>query len=155
MFTPPYWNHSNIKFPDKEIDLVRSEYKSKVPFVVDNYTSFYEEGPKPEVIWLNNYSAIIADIMSNIGLETTTRYSYHLWGQLYLKGNNHLPHHHFHPVPNSSDNSSISFVHFIKPTDETTFRFLNLKGDEVIPPKQKEGDIIAVSYTHLTLPTKA
>ena len=142
MFTPPYYNHSNIKFPDEEISSVMSDYKTKVPFVKDNYTSFFPYGPNPELIWQKNYSAIIADIMSNIGLQTTTRYSYHLWGQLYLKGNNHFPHHHFHPVPNSSDNSAISFVHFIKPVDETLFRFLNLKGDEVIPENQKEGDII-------------
>ena len=141
MFTPPYWNHNNIKFSDEEINSVISEYKSKVPLVRGNYSSFHSNHPRPESIWQEKYHAILADIMTNIGLKDTTQYSYHLWGQLYLHENRHLPHHHY-TVPNRGNEPIISFVHFIKAVDETTFRFLNLKGDEVIPKNQKEGDII-------------
>ena len=156
MFTPPYWNHSNIKFSNEEINYMISEYKSKVPFVEENYTSFVPEHPNPEVIWLKKYSAIISDIMSNMGLETTTRYSYNLWGQLYLQGHKHKPHHHFNTDKNSS-NSVISFVHFIKPADKPLFQFLNLKGDQVTPKNQKKGDIILFPswLLHTVLPNKS
>tara|TARA_S200000501_G_scaffold13168_1_gene11652 strand:+ start:540 stop:1115 length:576 start_codon:yes stop_codon:yes gene_type:complete len=157
IFTPPYWTHSNIKFSDEEIEFVLSEYKSKVPFENDNYTSFPPHHPKPELIWKEKYHKIISDIMSNLGLQTTTKYNYHLWGQLYLNGNSHFAHHHFHPIPNSCHNAAISFVHFIKPADETLFRFVNLKGDEIIPKEQKEGDLILFPswLWHAAFPNKS
>lgn len=139
MFKPPFWNHQNTRFPKKEIEQVISEYKNNIPLKSGNYSSFYPNHPHPESIWSKNYLNIIKDIMLNIGLETVTKYSYCLWGQLYVKGCNHLPHHHFR---NDDDRYDISFVHFIQTVDEPLFQFLNLKEDKYIPINQKDGDII-------------
>ena len=32
-FKPPYWYHDNIKFPDEEIKILKSEMSNKIEFL--------------------------------------------------------------------------------------------------------------------------
>ena len=32
-FKPPYWYHDNIKFPDEEIEILKSEMSNKIEFL--------------------------------------------------------------------------------------------------------------------------
>ena len=136
MFNPPHWNHQNIKFPKKEIDIVISKLK-KIPIKDNqfkNHSSFFPNSIKPEAIWSNNYNKILEDALSNVGIYQHVRYDYSYWAQLYLDGGSHGIHNH-------TPNFEISFAHFIKAPNESLFRFTNTIGDYYVP-KQKEGDII-------------
>ena len=135
MFIPPHWHHKNIKFPKKEIDIVSSKLK-QIPIPLKNncFTTFYQDTLRPESIWYENYSEILEDILSSIGIHQNGKYDYYYWSQLYVDGSSHGVHNH---VPNSD----ISFVHFIQVPEEPLFRFTNTVGDYYIP-HQFEGDIL-------------
>tara|TARA_Y100000114_G_C11712540_1_gene304255 strand:- start:532 stop:1074 length:543 start_codon:yes stop_codon:yes gene_type:complete len=136
MFTPPHWNHKNIKFPKEEIDLVISKLKI-IPvrgLLSKNHSSWFPNSIKPESIWNKKYSKILEDILSNMGIEQHGTYNYTFWAQLYLDGGTHKVHNH---IPDFE----ISFVHFLKVPDKPLFRFTNTVGDFYYP-KQKTGDIV-------------
>tara|TARA_B100000123_G_C25556884_1_gene352142 strand:+ start:99 stop:620 length:522 start_codon:yes stop_codon:yes gene_type:complete len=137
MFTPPHWNYKNIKFPREEIDIVISKLK-EIPVQSsesNNHSSWFPNSTRPESIWNKNYSKILEDVLSNMGIYQHATYNYTFWAQLYLDDCSHCIHHHFH------QNVDLSFVHFIKAPDKPLFRFTNTVGDFYYP-EQKTGDII-------------
>jgi len=132
MFHPPHWHHKNIKFPKEEIDIVISKLKQVPTLPKTNcFTSFHLNNIHPESIWYENYSKILENILSDIGIGN---YKYYYWSQLYIDGSSHGVHNHF-------PGDDLSFVHFIQVPNEPLFRFTNTIGDYYIP-HQFEGDII-------------
>ena len=134
MFTPPHWNHENIKLPMEEVDTVISKFKESIPLRHNNYSSFYKGSTHPESIWSPTYKQIVDDLLSNVGVYQTSKFYSYFWAQLYLDNSLHTVHNHFY-------GAHLSFVHFIKVTDKPLFRFTNRQGDFYIP-KQNEGDFI-------------
>ena len=132
MYKPPYSFYKNIKFPESEIQRVIKKLNgmSNLDTRRDECTTsfFLKEQERPENIWRHRYLEIQEQLLRQIGIYTTCKYEFYYWSQLYNKGDNHCPHHHF------GDGTIISWVHFVR-SPFKAFRFT------------------AVSYTHLTLPT--
>ena len=140
MFKPFYRHHGNVKFPTTEVEQVIKEMisqKDKLFKIDQAISSFhFSEDIRPDKIWQPRYSAIIDEITKSLSIECTSKYSWEYWSQLYFPNNKHLAHHHWNGT------ATISFVHFIEPNDENSFRFLDNYGNEFVLPEQSEGDII-------------
>ena len=138
MFAPPYWNHTNIKFPEEEMDIVISQLKKLPSKKHKNFTSLHYADAHPEKIWEEEYKLILADLLTEVGIHEVSRYSYNYWSQYYIQNSSHNIHNHYCPYPKND----LTFIHFLKVTDTSLFRFVNLKGEHFTPPKQNEGDFI-------------
>ena len=140
MYKPIYWYHGNVKFPDTEVEQVINELErlgSELIKREDAISSYHLKiFSRPDKIWRARYGEIVEEITKSIGIESTTRYIYEYWAQLYFKKNKHHAHHHWRGP------STISFVHFIRPTDENCFKFIDNDGYDHPLPEQREGDIV-------------
>lgn len=143
MYKPSYWVHGNIKFPEQEITQVVSELKRLgSELTVRGYPAssyHFKLFSRPDKIWAERYTKILEDLTKNIGLYSTTQYAFEYWAQLYTNGIQHKRHHH-HDV--DGGHPQISFVHFIKPDKEKSFKFITNDKEDWTPPEQNEGDLI-------------
>ena len=152
MYKPPYSFYKNIKFPESEIQHVIKKLNgmSNLDTRRDECTTsfFLKEQERPEKIWRHRYSQIQEQLLRQIGIYTTCRCEFYYWSQLYNKGDNHCPHHHF------GDGTIISWVHFVR-SPFKAFRFTDKDLNYFIPPEQEEGDIICFpSYLcHQAMPS--
>ena len=139
MYKPPYSFYKNIKFPESEIQHVIKKLNgmSNLDTRRDECTTsfFLKEQERPEKIWRHRYSQIQEQLLRQIGIYTTCRCEFYYWSQLYNKGDNHCPHHHF------GDGTIISWVHFVR-SPFKAFRFTDKDLNYFIPPEQEEGDMI-------------
>ena len=143
MYQPTYWVHGNIKFPEQEVNQVVSELKRLgSELLVRGYpaSSFhFKLFSRPDKIWAERYTEIVSDITKAINLHSSTKYFFEYWSQLYTNNIQHIRHHHFDA---NDGNPQISFVHFIKPDKEKSFRFVTNEQEDWTPPEQNEGDLI-------------
>lgn len=155
MYKPTYWYHGNNKFPETEVEQVIKELERLGEELIkreDAISSYYlKVQSRPDKIWQPKYQQIVDQIATSIGIESTCKYTWEYWAQLYFPKNRHPAHHH------SNGTSTISFVHFIKPTDENSFVFLDNDGNDHPLPEQREGDIVCFpSYIwHRVKPLKS
>lgn len=168
MFKPLYWYHGNVKFPDTEVEKIISELirsGDHLRFLMENrraklgdkrdesaISSYYLDiKDRPDKVWQPRYNEIVEEITKSIGIQSSTRYEWDYWTQLYFANDFHGSHTH------SNGKDSISFVHFIKPTKENNFVFLDNDGNEHVLPEQNEGDIVCFpSYIwHKVKPLKS
>jgi len=145
MFKPDYFYYGNIKHPEKEVDQVISELKRSCEELLRRdepiISSYYlKEHQRPDKIWNKIYSKLHEDIVRRIGMYTTTQYQYHYWSQYYDRYDGHPPHHHMEHSKNYF--SILSWIHFIKPTENKCLKFLDCDGNDFFPPEQNAGDII-------------
>ena len=95
-FKPPYWYHDNIKFPDEEIQILKSEMSNKIEFLSEKdprrhqvTTFFVNQRIRTEKKFNSRYDQIVEDIVKNVGIYRMVKYEYSYWAQLYfLKANN-------------------------------------------------------------------
>ncbi len=166
MFKPLYWYHGNVKFPDTEVEKIISDLtklgdhiKSVLEksinagyFRESSISSYYLDfKERPDQVWQPRYNEIVEEITKSIGIQSSTTYQWGFWTQLYFANDYHAAHTHH----NGRD--AISFVHFIEPTKENNFVFLDNDGNEHVIPEQNEGDIICFpSYIwHKVKPLKS
>ena len=140
MFKPFYSYHGNVKFPDTEVEQVITEMiaiKDRIKECEFALSSYHlKTDIRPDKIWQPRYFKIIEEITKSIGIEKTSKYKWDYWSQLYYPKNKHYAHTHW------SGPSTISFVHFIEPNNENSFRFLDNHGNDYVLPEQNQGDII-------------
>ena len=158
MFKPPHWYYKNTKFPEKEIDQVINKLKQKIleeviennPLLTSYFFSMYQ---RPDKIWNQQYSEIMEGVVRQLGIYTTCRYSYDYWSQYYRKNIGHHCHHHARGDINAF--GQLSWVHFLRPTKDKPFVFLDRTGN-TYTPKQDKGDLIIFpSYVwHEVLPNE-
>ena len=143
MYKPVYWYHGNVKFPDTEVDQVTRELKRiGTEMLVRGYPAssyHFKIFNRPDKIWAERYTKIVEDITKSVNIYSSTKYLFSYWSQLYSKDIQHTPHHHFDAV---EQRGQISFVHFIRPDKEKSFRFLTHEKEDWTPAEQNEGDII-------------
>ena len=144
-FKPPYWYHDNIKFPDEEIKILKSEIDGlrEQKFAKGNQhisTFLLEKYERPESKYLDSYKKIVEDITKNVGIYYKITYDVSFWTQLYDKGMSHNPHHH--AMINPDWESTISWVHFLDVPEQKCFRFTDTRGNTLVPDEQSNGDII-------------
>ena len=144
-FKPPYWFHRNIKFEKEEVDKVAKELKhvSRELIVRDEplLSSYhFKLHQRPDKIWNDRYSKIMEGVVKEIGMFTTTKYTYEYWTQLYFKNGGHPPHHHIDPEQKFY--GCLSWVHFHRTPEEHYFTFLNSDGEIYSPKEQEDGDLI-------------
>ena len=155
MYKPLYWYYGNVKFPDTEVEQVINELIKLGDELIkreEAISSYYLKlHSRPDKIWQTRYQKIIEDLTKSIGIESTTKYEWEYWSQLYFHKNRHRAHNHCNGTP------TISFVHFIKPTEDNQFVFLDNDGNDHVIPEQCEGDIVFFpSYLwHRVLPLKS
>ena len=142
MYRPLYWYYGNVKFPDTEVEQVINELLKLSDYLglhmeEDATSSYYlDVTERPDKIWQPRYHEIVENLTKSIGIHSTSKYIWDYWTQLYFPSNHHPPHTHWHGP------STISFVHFLKPTKENNFVFLDNDGKEHGLPEQSEGDLI-------------
>ena len=137
MLNPFYSYYGNVKFPDTEVDQVIKEMMAIKPWNGDTYSSYHLATIiRPDKIWQPRYSEIIENLTKSLGIEKTSKYNWDYWSQLYYPKNKHYAHSHW------SGPSTISFVHFIEPNTENSFRFLDNDGNDYVVPEQNKGDLI-------------
>ena len=140
MYKPLYWYQGNYKFPDTEVDqvineLIRlgDELLKREEAISSYYLKAYS---RPDKIWQPRYQKIVEDITKSIGIESTSTYEWEYWAQLYFPKNRHRAHHHCNYTP------TLSFVHFVKPTEDNLFTFLDNDGNDYTLPEQSKGDLV-------------
>ena len=142
MFEPLYRYHGNVKFPDTEVEQVINELcklKNYLGMFMEEeaVSSYYlDQKDRPDKIWQPRYNEIVEEITKSIGIQSTSRYVWDYWSQLYFTNNFHSAHTHYQGP------STISWVHFVKPTTEKHFMFVDNDGKEHELPEQNEGDIV-------------
>ena len=104
----------------------------------------------------NIFSIILWPIIIAVStgcVYTTCRYSYDYWSQYYRKNIGHHCHHHARGDINAF--GQLSWVHFLRPTKDKPFVFLDRTGN-TYTPKQDKGDLIIFpSYVwHEVLPNE-
>ena len=144
MFEPPHWFYKNTKFPEKEIDEVISELIRKldeeVTWTEGLLTSFFlSQYQRPDRIWNEQYSKLMEGVVKQLGVYTNCRYSYEYWSQYYHKNIGHRSHHHARGDLFAF--GQLSWVHFLRTTEEKSFVFLDKTGN-FFTPRQDQGDII-------------
>ena len=143
MYQPTYWLHDNIQFPEHEVEQVSRELKRLgAELTVRGYPASsynFKVFNKPDKIWSKRYNQIVTDITKNIGLNSTSKYNFEYWSQLYTEGTQHNPHHHYEV---EGGHPQISFVHFIKPDAPDSFKFITNDKEDWIPLEQNKGDLI-------------
>lgn len=155
MYKPLYWYFGNITFPDQEVEQVIKELERLGEELIkreDAISSYYLKiHSRPDKIWQPKYEEIVEEITDSIGIQKTSKYTWDYWTQLYFPKNRHNAHHHW------NGKATLSFVHFIKPTDENSFVFLDNYGNDYVLPEQREGDIVCFpSYIwHRVKPLKS
>ena len=151
-FKPPYWHHDNIKFPDEEIKILKSEMSSRREFLSekdprkDQVTSFFvDQRIRTEKKFNKRYDQIVEDIVKNVGLYRMVRYEYQYWAQLYLQNHKHNPHQHSRKINEEARKNEeliMSWVHFLDVPKQKYFRFLDNDGNFLVRDEQSSGDII-------------
>lgn len=157
MFKPLYWYYGNVKFPDTEVEqvineLIRLSDHLRLFMEEEAISSYYLDiKDRPDKVWQPRYHEIVENLTKSIGIQSTSRYVWDYWTQLYFPKDHHPPHTHH------SKSSTLSFVHFIEPTKENNFVFLDNDGNEHVLPEQSKGDIICFpSYVwHRVKPLKS
>ena len=128
-------------YPDNNdiLDVV-SQLRS-IPETYDptlNYHTSYFIHPsrRPERRFVEFYSKILDEVITDVGLKHRAEMDYEMWMQVYTRDSKTFnKHDHF------SGNEFLSWVHFVKPESKPCFHFLDSKGNKIYP-EQKEGDFI-------------
>ncbi len=84
------------------------------------------------------YSSLVTEMMSDLGLEKSSRYSWTMWAQMYNSTTgSHGVHQHFGGL------EIISWVHFLQvPLRQDCFYFQTDHG-KIYPTEQKQGNVVA------------
>jgi len=104
-----------------------------------NYYSSYYTPPneRPEKKLKKFYNSIIDKASKKLTLYNRFEFENYFWMQLYTKnGGTMEPHHHYNPT------TIFSWVHFLKPTLNKCFYFINHNNEKTYPKEQNEGDFI-------------
>ena len=121
MFKPLYWYHGNVKFPDTEVEKMISElirlsghlrslmeesrWEVWEETAISSYYLDYRD--RPDKVWQPRYNEIVEEITKSIGIQSSTRYEWDYWTQLYFANDFHGAHRHYQGP------STISFVHIL------------------------------------------
>lgn len=134
--------HGNFPLADETVDpLVQrvksiSESRDKADKL---YSSYYlRNESRPEKILAPLYEEIIKGVTIDLGVYHRSQYKIPFWLQVYAPGleSEHGYHDHF------DADTQISWVHFIRPTKEKRFCFVDSNGKKTVPEQQNEGDFI-------------
>lgn len=133
---------SNFKFDEDKIDQIILETTKNYPVISEEdvglSSSFFEPDlfKRPEAIFLDTYSEKIASAMKDLGLHHRSHYSFDHWLQVYSSDiATHKVHDHY------SSMVILSWVHFIRPTEDKCFYFYDSEANKTYP-KQDKGDFI-------------
>lgn len=130
---------SNFQFNHDDIE-------NLIQNVIGNYTispniatSYFEDDlyKRPEISFLKEYSEIVSQFMKDLGFFHRSNYAFDHWTQVYLSDAKfgHRVHDHWDAC------TPLSWVHFIKPSRDPCFYFLDSDGNKSFP-KQEKGDFI-------------
>ena len=132
---------SNETIEDDVIDSIIEKLKNH-PLCYNKeanyYSSYYTPtNERPEKKLGKFYDSIIKKASKKLTLYNRFDYDNYYWMQLYTKDGGTIDaHHHFHPT------TIFSWVHFIRPTDNKCFHFVNHANEKNYPIQQKKGDFI-------------
>ena len=104
----------------------------------NHHSSYYlNHQDRPENCLHTFYLEILNQVTKDLTLYNRIRFKYPFWMQVYGKNtrSNHGQHDHF------SGGEALSWVHFIQPTAQKCFHFVDVNGENVYP-KQDKGDFI-------------
>lgn len=129
----------NFQFDQGKIDNLIKNVITHCTESSDIATSYFEDdiNKRPEIHFLNEYSEIVAQFMKDLGFFHRSNYSFDHWTQVYLSNTEfgHRVHDHWDAC------TPLSWVHFIKPSQDPCFYFLDSEGNKSWP-KQEKGDFI-------------
>jgi len=102
------------------------------------YTTYFNKDFNQQYDILNDYYSVIQEkMMKDLGLFHRTKYHWHFWIQMYNnQTDGHSDHDHF------DGNTIISWVHFIRASDQKCFYFIDSNNHKTYPDHQSSGDII-------------
>ena len=132
---------SNELIDDDIINSVILELKSQPSCYEEkaNYYSSYFTPPneRPEKKLKKFYDSIINQATKYLTLYNRFKFDNYFWMQLYIKNGGTIEaHHHYQPT------TIFSWVHFIRPTKNKCFYFINHLNEKTYPEQQNEGDFI-------------
>ena len=132
---------SNELIDDDIINSVILELKSQPSCYEEkaNYYSSYFTPPneRPEKKLKKFYDSIINQATKYLTLYNRFKFDNYFWMQLYIRNGGTIEaHHHYQPT------TIFSWVHFIRPTKNKCFYFINHLNEKTYPEQQNEGDFI-------------
>ena len=141
---PPFfivilWS-GNFPLADETVDPMVQRLKS-IDKTRENiiYTSYFIANPhRPEGILAPVYEKIIKAATIDLGLHHRSQYKIPFWMQVYDSHveSEHGYHDHF------DVDTQLSWVHFVRPTKEKRFCFVDSNNKTTFPEEQKPGDFI-------------
>tara|TARA_B100000282_G_C31492364_1_gene380945 strand:- start:40 stop:567 length:528 start_codon:yes stop_codon:yes gene_type:complete len=132
---------SNARIDDNVIDSMIVKLKNNLSCYNkedDYYSSYYiSSNERPEKDLIGFYDLIINQANKSLTLHGRLDFEQNFWMQLYRKNGGTIEnHHHYH------HSILFSWVHFIKPTNNKCFYFINHLNEKTYPEQQNEGDFI-------------
>lgn len=130
-------NH-NVNYERQLIGPILANDKKHYQEQLDNHNTYTSTKSPVDAFLAKFYKRVLSQIMSDLGLEHRTQYTWEYWTQVYQgnENSNHGLHDHF------AHSTILSWVHFIKPAAEDCFCFVDSKGNETYPPTQRQNDLI-------------
>lgn len=119
-----------LKIPDCLVKVDTTERYHSTYYISDIFEH-------PEIVFLEEYKDVITKFMKSVGLYEKSSFTFNHWMQVY-QGNQigHPVHEHF------KYNTFFSWVHFLRPTKDKCFFFIDGQGNKVYPENQNPGDFI-------------
>tara|TARA_B100000902_G_C27223803_1_gene871065 strand:- start:604 stop:1269 length:666 start_codon:yes stop_codon:yes gene_type:complete len=103
------------------------------------YTSYFRNSidkSGPDTIFSEYYNNIINRASTDLGLFHRSEYQIATWMQVYITGNSMRIHDHYY------GGELYSFVHFVQPTDDNLFFFIDSNNNKIYPDEQRKDDFI-------------
>ena len=135
---------THIKSDPIVIDGIIKKLKTEKCFCEHSkhYTSFRSDlDEKPENVLTKKYAIILNNLVRDFGFYNVSQFYHVIWSQLYPpKTGKHDPHSHF------NNYTLFSWVHFIRPTKEKHFYFLDSDNNKSYPDQEKDKFIVFPSW---------
>ena len=140
MFNPIFW------YGDEEIDdNLLSDVVEIVKDMGDNircptqkfYSTYFIDN-RPEYIFERFYGSIIKEVLDDVGLSERMKYKNNFWMQIYESKISiaHSVHDHF------TTHEMFSWVHFVRPTQQKCFFYIDSKGNKIYPDQHQNRFIV-------------
>ena len=144
MFNPIFW------YGDEEIDdNLLSDVVEIVKDMGDNircptqkfYSTYFIDN-RPEYIFERFYGSIIKEVLDDVGLSERMKYKNNFWMQIYESKISiaHSVHDHF------TTHEMFSWVHFVRPTQQKCFFYIDSKGNKTYPDQHQNRFIVFPSW---------
>jgi hypothetical protein len=144
MFNPIFW-YDDIEIDEDllsdAVEIVK-DMGDELRCPTQKFTTTYFIHDRPEYIFQQFYHSIINDVLNDTALSERMDYHINFWMQIYDStiSKEHSVHDHF------TTSEIFSWVHFVRPTQQKCFFYVDTKGNKTYPDQYQNRFIVFPSW---------